>query len=233
MSSAPGWPSPPDPRRRRVEQAFVGVVCDRGLSERRRIEAAIVDLCFEHGYRETTLEMLLDRAEVGRDAFESHFADLEDCFCQVYEGMRDDLMTRVAASFEHEPTWRDSLRAAAYTMVDWTAEDEKRTKFTVIEVRRAGERAMLLMGQAFEELFDLIDRGRGERSLPGEISRTTAEGIGGTIFTQMYAAYEQGSIEAVRGKIPEMMYMAVRPYLGEEVAAEELEQAPRDRVRSR
>jgi hypothetical protein len=91
---------------------------------------------------------------------------------------------------------------------------------------------MLLMGQAFEELFDLIDRGRDERSLPGEISRATAEGIGGTIFTQMYAAYEEGSIEAVRAKIPEMMYMAVRPYLGEQVAAEELRQAAPNPVRA-
>jgi AcrR family transcriptional regulator len=202
------------------------------VSERRRIEEAMVDLCFEHGYRETRLEMLLDRSGIDRAAFERHFADLEDCFCSVYQEMRDELMARVAAAIEGRPSWRDGLRAAAYTMVDWTAEDEKRTKFTVIEVRRAGERAMLLMGQAFEELFDLIDRGRDERSLPGEISRATAEGIGGTIFTQMYAAYEEGSIEAVRAKIPEMMYMAVRPYLGEQVAAEELRQAAPNPVRA-
>jgi AcrR family transcriptional regulator len=203
------------------------------MTGRERIAAGMVDLCFEHGYRETTLDMVLDRAEVDRAAFERHFADLEDCFCEVYKEMRDDLMTRVAAAVEHEATWRDSLRAAAYTMVDWAAEDEKRTKFTVIEARSAGERALVLMGQAFEELFDLIDRGRDERQLPGAISRATAEAVGGTIFTQMYAAYEEGSIKAVRAKIPEMMYMAVRPYLGEDAAAEELRQAPSPPVRDR
>jgi AcrR family transcriptional regulator len=192
------------------------------MTERERIATAMIDLCFEVGYRETTLEMLLDRAGVDRAAFERHFADLEDCFCQVYEGMRDDLMCRVAATVEQQPNWRDSLRAVAYTMVDWTAEDEKRTKFTVIEVRSAGERALLMMGEAFDELFDLIDRGRDERELPGDISRATAEAVGGTIFNQMYVAYEAGSIEAVRAKVPEMMYMAVRPYLGEKAASEEL-----------
>jgi AcrR family transcriptional regulator len=197
------------------------------MNERERIAAAMVDLCFEHGYRQTTPEMLFDRAEVDRAGFRRHFADLEDCFCEVYKEMRDDLMGRVAAAVEYEATWRDGLRATAYTMVDWTAEDEKRTKFTVIEVRSAGERALILMGQAFEELFDLIDRGRDERQLPGEISRATAEAIGGTIFNQMYAAYEDGSIDAVRAKVPEMMYMAVRPYLGDEAAAEELREPPR------
>jgi hypothetical protein len=33
MSSAPGWPSPPDPERRRIERAFVAVVCERGLDD--------------------------------------------------------------------------------------------------------------------------------------------------------------------------------------------------------
>jgi AcrR family transcriptional regulator len=192
------------------------------VSERERIETAMVDLCFERGYRQMTLEMLLERAGVDPAAFERHFADLEDCFCQVYVVMRDELMRRVAVVVEGQPSWRDGIRAVAYTMVDWTAEDEKRTKLAVVEVRTAGERALILMGEAFEELFDLIDRGRGERRLPGEISRATAEAVGGTIFNQMFAAYEEGSIEAVRAKIPEMMYMAVRPYLGEEAAAEEL-----------
>jgi AcrR family transcriptional regulator len=192
------------------------------VSEREQIEAAMIDLCFEYGYRQTSLEMLLERAGVDRDAFARHFADLEDCFCRIYVGMRDELMRRVAVAAKGRPSWRDGIRAVAYTMVDWTAEDEKRTKFAVVEVRTAGERAAILMGQAFEELFELIDEGRDERELPGEISRATAEAVGGMIFTQMFAAYEQGSIDAVRAKVPEMMYMAVRPYLGEEVAAEEL-----------
>jgi AcrR family transcriptional regulator len=193
----------------------------RALDERERIATALVDLCFEGSYRETTLPMLLDRAAVDEAGFRAHFADLEDCFCEVYTGMRDELMERVATVAAVETTWRDTIRATAYVMVDWVGQDEKRTKFTVYEVRTAGERAMVLMGEAFEELFDLIDRGRDEAARPG-MSRATAEAIGGSIFGQMYAAYETGSIEAVRAKVPEMMYIALLPYLGEEEAAKEL-----------
>jgi hypothetical protein len=81
---------------------------------------------------------------------------------------------------------------------------------------------MYLLGQSYERLFDLIDLGRRERRLRGSISRATAEAIGGTIFFQMYASYQAGSVDAVRARVPEMMYVAVLPYLGAEAAEEEL-----------
>jgi len=70
-------------------------------------------------------------------------------------------------------------------------------------------------------MFDLLDAGRGEREGGGP-SRAIAEAVGGTIFFRMNAAFEEGSIETVRAKIPEMMYMAVLPYLGPEAAEVEL-----------
>ena len=196
------------------------------LSERERMAAALVDLCFEKGFGQTTLEMLLDRAEVDQAAFERHFADLEDCFCGVYQDIQDELLERVFAAITSEPTWRDRLRATAYTMADFVAEDEKRTHFAIVEVRSAGDRAIYLLSQSYERLFDLIDQGRRERDLPGWVSRATAEAIGGTMFFQMYASYEAGSIDSVRARVPELMYVAVLPYLGAEAAAEELRLVP-------
>jgi len=182
---------------------------------------ALLSLCCERGFPNVTLPMLLERADVDRAAFEREFADLEDCFLQTYVGFRDDLMGRIARTVEREPTWRERIRAVAYTMVEYMEVDELRTHFIVIEVRRAGERALLAMEEAFEEMFDLLDAGRGERDGGGP-SRAIAEAVGGTIFLRMNAAFEEGSLEDVRAKIPEMMYMAVLPYLGPEAAEEEL-----------
>jgi AcrR family transcriptional regulator len=192
------------------------------MNERERMAEALIALCFENGYRQTTLEMLLERAGVERAAFERHFADMEDCFCKVYEDMQEELMRRVVAAIEREPTWRDRLRTIAYTMADFVAEDERQAHFAIVEIRAAGDRAMYLLGQSYERLFDLIDLGRRERRLRGSISRATAEAIGGTIFFQMYASYQAGSVDAVRARVPEMMYVAVLPYLGAEAAEEEL-----------
>lgn len=192
------------------------------MNERERIAEALVDLCFEHGYRGTTEQMLIDHADVDRGTFKRLFTDLENCFCEVYEGMQEELMERIVAVVSREPTWRDRLRATAYTLADYVAEDERRTQFTIVEVRSAGDRALYLLGQSYERLFDLIDMGRHERPQGRSITRTTAEAVGGSIFFQMYASYEAGSIESVRAMVPELMYVAVLPYLGPEAAEEEL-----------
>jgi hypothetical protein len=195
---------------------------DRPAAETVQVREALLDLCLERSFPEVTLAMLLGRSGVDRDAFDAQYADLEDCFLQTYVVFRDDLMGRIAVVVETQPTWRERLRAVAYTMVEYMEEDERRTHFIVTEVRRAGERVLLAMEEAFEEMFDLLDAGRGERA-GAEPSRAIAEAIGGSIFFRMNAAFEEGSLTAVRAMIPEMMYMAVLPYLGPEAAAEELE----------
>jgi AcrR family transcriptional regulator len=181
-----------------------------------------VDLCFEHGYRSLSLQMLLDRAEVDEATFLRHFDDLEDCFCGIYEELRDELMEAAAAAVASQRTWRDGLRAAIYAIVDFVEEDEKRRHLIILEARSAGDRAVYLIHEGYERFFDYLDRGREERSASGTISRATAEAIGGSIFFQMYSSYRNGSIGSVRETVPKMMYMAVLPYLGPVIAQEEL-----------
>ena len=65
-----------------------------------------------------------------------------------------------------------------------------------------------MFAQAADFLFDLIDGGRQEREDPDAISRTTAESIGGGIFSQIYAGVLQPSPPS-EDPVPELMYAAV------------------------
>jgi AcrR family transcriptional regulator len=206
MSSAPSWPNPPEPRE--------------------RISDALLDLCFERGYRATTVPMLLERAGVDRATFRRLFTDLENCFCEVYRELQVELTEIVVEAVVAEPTWRDRLRATAYSMADYVSEDERRAHFTVIDVRTAGDRAIYMMNQLYERLFDLIDEGRREPGVRDSVTRATAEAIGGTFFFQMFSSYEPGSADDARARVPELMYLAVLPYLGREAAEAELQMLP-------
>src|SRR5829696_9982800 len=112
-----------------------GAETDGATAERRRMVDALLRLCRERGFPDVTLPMLLERADVNRAAFEREFADLEDCFLQIYVGFRDDLMGSIARTVQGEPTWRERIRAVAYTMVEYMEVDELRTHFIVTEVR--------------------------------------------------------------------------------------------------
>lgn len=50
----------------------------RSRRTRRRLRDALVDLIIERGYSAVTVQDILDRADVGRSTFYSHFYDKED-----------------------------------------------------------------------------------------------------------------------------------------------------------
>ena len=189
--------------------------------ERECIRQALLDLCFERGYKQITLPILLERAKVDEQAFHRHFADPEDCFCAVYLEVRDEFLARVQRAVEDQPTWRDRIRATAYIFLRFLREDERVTRLSVVEVRSAGERAQLLFAQAAEVLYGLLDEGREKRDDPEAISRATAESIGGGIFAQIYAAVSHDS-PLQEDIVPKLMYAAVMPYVGSAAALEEL-----------
>jgi AcrR family transcriptional regulator len=184
-----------------------------------RLAEALLELCFERGYRNTDLPMLLERAGVDQVTFHRHFEDLEDCFCAVYLGIREDFLARLEGAVAGEAAWRDRLRAAAYFLLDYFREDERVTQFGIVEIRYAGERAQRLLAEVIEALFDLLDEGRGEND-DASRTRATAEAIGGGIFRQISLAVERGTLD--EQGVPQMMYAAVLPYLGMHAAREEL-----------
>jgi AcrR family transcriptional regulator len=200
---------------------------ERKERERERIREAFVDLCFEQGYETTTVPMLLERAGVDEAAFKRHFESLEDCFFQVYRAELERYRREAAAARDGIDSWRDHVRATAYVLYRFLAADEKIRWLTTVEVRAASERTQLLIGEEIEALFDLIDEGRREPAAPASLTRATAEAVGGGIFNQIYAAAgRSGPLPAEEKIVPQLMYATILPYLGPEVAKEELEIPP-------
>jgi AcrR family transcriptional regulator len=195
--------------------------------QRPRLHQAMIDLCFEVGFAQITVTDLCRRAGIERAEFERRYVDLDECFFEAYE-MEVRRFTRLMAAARACPgSWRDRLRATAYALLSFLRDDERVTNFVAVEVRAASERAQLLFGQGIEPLFDLIDEGRDEPGASPSLTRATAEQVGGGIFHQIYGAVGQGQSLAPGSRIiPEMMYAAVLPYLGPEVAVEELRIPP-------
>jgi AcrR family transcriptional regulator len=96
----------------------------------------------ERGYVETTIADVVRVARTSRTVFYKHFADKETCFLRTYEQMT---RTRIGASLEAAATveaWREKLQAGIGAYFRWMAEHPEVAKTTVVEVHRAGRRAL-------------------------------------------------------------------------------------------
>lgn len=198
-----------------------------------RFRRAMADLCFEVGYPQLTLPMLLERAELGEEDFNRRFDDLEDCFCQTLEAHRDDFfayLDRAMALAEPE-SWADRLRAVAYGLLRFLQADPVRTHFLTVELGRAGERATLIWTETIvKPLFELIDEGRSARPDSASLTRSTADAVGGGILLKILAAVENGDLAEGERAVPQLMYSAVLPYLGPAAAEKELHVPPPPRA---
>ncbi|WP_051367531.1 TetR/AcrR family transcriptional regulator [Hamadaea tsunoensis] len=64
---------------------------------RRDLAEALVGLVLERGYTRVTVQDILDRADVGRSTFYSHFRDKEALLLSCFDGLRESLAAELAA----------------------------------------------------------------------------------------------------------------------------------------
>jgi AcrR family transcriptional regulator len=197
------------------------------IQERERIEAAMFELVLEHGYPETTAEGVWKRAEVSRQAFHSHFPDLQSCVVAVYDRINDEFNRQVQAAFRASPDWRTSLRAAAYAAADFLVAHPREVRFCTVAIADAGEMVAARRDANLQRFVDLIDAGRAELADPTAVGREVAEAAVGAVFERLLrTASRSGDARRAHDLVPELMYLAVRPYVGHAEALKELSAPP-------
>jgi AcrR family transcriptional regulator len=189
--------------------------------ERERIVEALIEIAAERGYAETTIEMILERAELDRPAFDRHFRGKYDCFLSAWQEINEGCMRQMLAAFNSQDEWPDRLRAVACEIVERLCNDPRRASFAV-EVLAAGDAARARRDMTMRVIASLIDAGRNEMEDPESVPHTTAEALAGSAYGQVYAKVVRGRAEELPELVPQLMSAAVMPYLGIDAGLAEL-----------
>jgi AcrR family transcriptional regulator len=192
--------------------------------ELERLCVALLDEVVARGYENATVEGVIDRAGLDRAAFDRHFSDLQDCMLHVYWHHTDEFTDLVRGAFDSEELWRDALRSAGYTAARYIRDNPRIVNFGTIQMFKAGLMAQVQRASHLQMMVDMIDAGRGELDDPESIGRSAAEGAFGSIYEVLVREQQAGKgTKSACDFVPELMYIAVRPYFGHDVAREELE----------
>ena len=189
---------------------------------RQRIAAAMISLVGSYGYAATSIEMVCERARTRRSHFDRCFAGKEDCFLVIHDEVGTELCERIATSHDGSTSWHDRLWAVGWAAMRFFQEDPVRARFLVVEVNGAGSGAQERRDRILQSLAEIVDGGRGEADEGRKVSRCTAEIVAGAIYGTIVARIEAGGLERGEDFLPELVYMAVMPYLGARAAEDEL-----------
>jgi AcrR family transcriptional regulator len=184
---------------------------------------ALMDSVIEVGYEPTSMDDVAQRAGVDPAAWRRHFEEKADCYAQTYRRNFDVFSRLVFGAFEAEDEWRDGLRASAYAAARYLRDYDREVRFGVIPALGAGGMVAAYRDTSFQRIVDLIDLGRQQLDDPDSMGRGAAEATLGAIYGQLVKRLgESEGTGSAEDFVPELMYIAVRPYLGHEVAREEL-----------
>jgi len=195
------------------------------LPSRERILEAMLDLSVAQGYEHVSVDAILESAGASPTDFEADFTSLEDCALQLADHFAEPFRRRIEAAYESEELWPDSLRTASYEGAEWIVEHPREVRFGAVEMLKAGELARVRREAVFMSFAPMIDAGRERCPDPASAPDLVGARAIGSLAEILTKELRHGPAEPHKF-VPQLMYLAVLPYLGPEVAAAELRIPP-------
>jgi hypothetical protein len=137
-----------------------------------------------------------------------------------------ELCGRVRAAFDGPEGWHDRVWAAGWAAMRYFREDPPRARLLLAAANGGDDDSIRRRSEVLSGLAELLDDGRGDGERPGAMSGATAEIAAGAVYSILLAKIADGSIERGEEFLPQLVYMAVMPYLGTRTAEDELAVQP-------
>ena len=192
--------------------------------QRERLIAAMLKAAAELGYRQATVQDVIDRAGVSRPTFYEHFSNKEDCFLAAFDTTAARLRERIDAAAEKGgANWRARLRLSLEELLHFVRSEPEAARALIVEARAASAEALLRRDNLLDYFAGCVDALVRDH-LPDASSHSdiTAAGVVGGVEALLYSRLNKGELDDLDSLLPSLMYFVVLPYEGHEAASEEL-----------
>jgi AcrR family transcriptional regulator len=199
---------------RRSSTATVPATSGAGSDPRARILDALIATVAYRGYDRTTVERVLQTADVPGAVFDEHFHNKEDCFMQAL----DELVTRLQASvqeqFQRTGPWPERVRQGLKALLAALASDPEAARVGMVECLSAGHYA----GERYREILNafvpLLEEGRRHAAYPEHLPPQTSEAVVGGIASILHRRVLEERTPELLSLLEDLTYFALVPYMG-------------------
>jgi len=188
---------------------------------RGRIERAMLEACGEWGYRNVSVQRVIERYGGNRAQFYRHYGGKAACFEAAYEAESAQLVEKLLGAGRTASGWRAGLRAALGVLALFVAEHPAIARGLLVEVHVAGGAASARRAELAERLIAAIDSARRDSEANENPPPLTARFMLGAVDSAAASALARGESAGFPALVPELAQMIVFAYFGEAAAAEE------------
>lgn len=179
---------------------------------------AMIATAAHRGYDRTTVERVLQTADIPAAVFDEHFANKEDCFLQALDALIARMQRRVLKAVRRVGPWPERVRLGLGALLEALAEDPDGARVLLVECLGASPAASERPRALFGVFPPLLEEGRLHCANPDHLPPGTPEAMVGGIA----AILHRRALEDRTGELPrlcgDLTYFALLPYLGHQQA---------------
>jgi AcrR family transcriptional regulator len=186
----------------------------RSPHPRARILDAMIATASYRGYDRTTVERVLQTAQLPAAVFDEHFADKADCFLCALDAVLARIEQRVLEQIEQAVPWPERVRAGLEALLVALGEDPDGARVLLVECLSAGAQASERHHALLRLFPPLLEEGRFHCANPDHLPPNTSDALVGGITSILH----RRALEDRTGELPrlrgDLAYFALLPYMG-------------------
>jgi AcrR family transcriptional regulator len=181
--------------------------------QRHRIFGATAELVAKRGYHGTSIDLITKTARVALSTFYENFETKEDCFVAAFDDAVADAREQLAEALDPEQPWAQQIAAWLETFLGLVIASPAEARMCLVEAQGAGPALLDRYEATLEALVPKLREGRelaGARKLP---ERAELGILGGVVWV-LQQRIVRGQFDQISTLFPELLQIALRPYLG-------------------
>jgi AcrR family transcriptional regulator len=181
---------------------------------RARILDALIATVAYRGYDRTTVERVLQTADVPGAVFDEHFHDKEDCFMQALDALVARLRGSVLEQFQTSASWPERVRRGLKALLVALASDPEAARVGMVECLSAGPIANERYREILSAFVPLLEEGRHHAAYPEHLPPQTSEAVVGGIASILHRRVLEERTAELPKLLGDLVYFALVPYMG-------------------
>jgi len=189
-------------------------------NQRERIVDATAATVATKGLAGLTIPEIARRANVSHQTFYEMYPTKHDAFLGALKvGMHQALRVAGEAYNAHEDDWPTGIAAALHALIDYLISEPAHAHLSLVDTFAANPDAIEIRDAALASFSAYLKPGYGLAPKNRAVPAIAAEAITGGIWQVLHDYIDRGRISELPGVAPQIVYLALVPFLGPKAAA--------------
>ena len=188
-------------------------------STRENLLRATATVIARHGYLSATVTQIASAAGISRRAFYTAFRNKEGALCAALSDTCCQTLATVRAAVSSVDAWPEQVYVGLRDLLEFFAHRPQLARMVFVEAQVAGPRAMEIVQKGMRDCTECCDPPQPD--VPNIVGASDAltKQVLGAIYFRIYEAVAAGQSEALIELLPELVEIALVPYIGPQEVA--------------